>query len=175
MLKLNQGIMNWNLCEYTIKFVSHKKIKEHIACYRINCEGKEIYPPAALKLGIPTGEIWISDAFKEFAEYILYHELREIEYRAKGYEGDKAHELALRDEEIKFKGDEKWERFKREINICTVDALLSVPGIGRILAERIINNRPYDTMEELLKVKGIGEKKFEYLKNRFWCIVESKN
>jgi competence protein ComEA len=35
------------------------------------------------------------------------------------------------------------------------------------LAKRIIENRPYNSVEDLMKVKGIGKKKFEKLKDYF--------
>ena len=46
------------------------------------------------------------------------------------------------------------------ININTADItfLIDLPGIGPALADRIIENRPYTSKDELLKVKGIGTK-----------------
>ncbi len=157
---------------YTLRFIPHDEIKEYIACYHVIYNGKEIYPPAAVRLGIPWGEIWLSDAFKDFADCILFHELQEIKHRAEGYGVDEAHLLALKDEEIECKNDEKWMKLKREINVCTKESLLTTPGIGKTLAERIMENRPYDKMEDLKKVRGIGKKRFNRLKNNFWCILE---
>ena len=51
----------------------------------------EIRPPAAEKLGIPLNEIWISEKWKKYERYILYHELQEIKYRAMGYGKEEAH------------------------------------------------------------------------------------
>ena len=155
---------------YRVRFVSHERIKEYIACYRVVYKGREIYPGATLKLKIPKNEIWISDAYREFAEYILFHELMEIKHRYEGYDAEKAHILALLDEEREFGGEEKWNKLKKEINVCTYEELLRTKGIGAKLARRIMDNRPYDRMEDLLKVKGIGRKRFEQLRKRFWCI-----
>ncbi len=157
---------------YKIRFIPHEKIKEYIACYRVVYNGKEIFPPAAVHLGIPIGEIWISDAFRDFADCILFHELQEIKHRAEGYGVDEAHLLALKDEEIKCKNDEKWRKLKMEINVCTKESLLTTPGIGKILAERIMENRPYERMDELKRVEGIGERRYKAIKARFWCILE---
>jgi competence protein ComEA len=155
-----------------LRFIPHEKIKEYIACYRVIYNRKEIYPPAAVRLGIPLGEILLSDAFKNFADCILFHELQEIKHRAEGYCVDEAHLLALKDEERECKNNEKWKKLKKEINVCTKESLLSTPGIGETLAERIMENRPYDRMEELKRVRGIGEKRFGALKNNFWCILD---
>jgi len=59
------------------------------------------------------------------------------------------------------------ENKKISLNNSSYEELLSVPGIGPTLAKRIIENRPYKTIEDLKKVKGIGNKKFEMLKDYF--------
>ena len=66
----------------------------------------------------------------------------------------------------------KQNEFKldRKININTAYAadLLLLPGIGEITAEKIIDYREkidgFKKIEDIMKVKGIGEKKFEKLK-----------
>lgn len=58
----------------------------------------------------------------------------------------------------------------RGVNINTADAatLMSLPGIGETYARRIIDMRrqrgPFKSIEEIMLVKGIGEKKFEKMK-----------
>jgi competence protein ComEA len=56
---------------------------------------------------------------------------------------------------------------KLSLNNSSYEELLEVPGIGPTLAKRIIENRPYNSVEDLMKVKGIGKKKFEKLKDYF--------
>jgi len=55
------------------------------------------------------------------------------------------------------------------INEESQDELKKLPGIGEVLAERIIAYRNdkgrFERKEDITKVKGIGQKKFEKLKN----------
>jgi competence protein ComEA len=50
-------------------------------------------------------------------------------------------------------------------NTATVDEIMLLPGIGEVLAERIVEGRPYKSVEELRRVPGIGEKVFAGLKD----------
>ena len=49
------------------------------------------------------------------------------------------------------------------INTADISSLTNLPGVGPALAKRIVENRPYATLEALTKVKGIGPKAFEEL------------
>jgi len=51
-----------------------------------------------------------------------------------------------------------------DLNTATKKELQSIRGIGPVLAERIIAGRPYKTVDDLLKVKGIGSKKLEKIR-----------
>ncbi|NIP67548.1 hypothetical protein GWN63_05975, partial [Candidatus Bathyarchaeota archaeon] len=79
---------------YEIVYVPHEIIEGYNACYRVKYEDNLVFPPAADELGIPLNEIWISEKWEPFEELILYHELKEIEYRAEGKSVQQAHELA---------------------------------------------------------------------------------
>ena len=50
---------------------------------------------------------------------------------------------------------------KININTSTVQAIESLPGIGKVLAVRIIQDRPFKDAWELDRVKGIGPKTIE--------------
>ncbi len=51
-----------------------------------------------------------------------------------------------------------------DLNTASAREIETLPGIGKTLAGRILQGRPYQTPEDLLKVKGIGKAAFEKLK-----------
>jgi len=156
---------------YKIVYVPHEVIENYNACYRVKYKGKIIFPPAADKLGIPLNEIWISQKWKEYEEYILYHELSEIRHRAEGHSVQEAHKLASRDAKEKYKGDPKHERLLREINIASEETLKELAGVDESLFQKIKENRPYHKIEELLdKIPSMERQRFEKIKKHFWCI-----
>lgn len=156
---------------YKVVYVPREDIEDYNACYRVTYKGKLVFPPAANKLRIPLNEMWISKKWTEFDEYILYHELREIEYRADGCSVEQAHELASKDAEQKYRGDPKHESLRREINVASKETLTELRGIDEALFQKIKKNRPYHTMDELLeKIPTIEKQLFERMKERFWCI-----
>jgi len=57
---------------------------------------------------------------------------------------------------------------KVDLNVATIDQLDELPGIGPTTAQRIIDyreeNGAFKRIEDLMDVKGIGEKKFLKLK-----------
>ena len=56
---------------------------------------------------------------------------------------------------------------KVDINTATAEELCALPGVGPVIAERIIEKRPFESPEDLMSVEGIGEstmeKIYEYL------------
>ena len=55
-----------------------------------------------------------------------------------------------------------------DINTADMAALESVPGIGKSLSQRIIafreKNGPFQSVDDLLKVQGVGEKSIQKLR-----------
>lgn len=59
------------------------------------------------------------------------------------------------------------EDAKININTATKDMLTSIPGVGSKMADKIIKYRqehPFNSIDELLNITGIGKKKFEEIK-----------
>ncbi len=52
---------------------------------------------------------------------------------------------------------------KLDINSATMEQLQSLPGIGEVKAQAILDGRPYASVEELERVTGIGPKTIEAL------------
>ena len=51
-----------------------------------------------------------------------------------------------------------------DLNTATAEELEALPGVGPKTAALIIRERPYNSIEDLLRVKGIGEKTLEKLR-----------
>jgi competence protein ComEA len=52
-----------------------------------------------------------------------------------------------------------------DANNASVDEMQLLPGVGPVLAERIVDGRPYAKLDDLQRVPGIGGKTFERLKD----------
>lgn len=56
---------------------------------------------------------------------------------------------------------------KANLNTASVELLQRLPGVGRTSAERIIERRarrPFHRIEELIRVKGFGRKRFQRIR-----------
>jgi competence protein ComEA len=59
---------------------------------------------------------------------------------------------------------------KINLNSATVEQLQTLPGIGPAIAKNIVEHRAkvgkFNRIEEVINVKGVGEKKFQQIKDR---------
>jgi competence ComEA-like helix-hairpin-helix protein len=59
---------------------------------------------------------------------------------------------------------------KIDINTANATALMRLPGVGEARAEKIISNRPYNSIEDLKTKKiGVGDKAFERWRPYLTC------
>jgi len=110
---------------YRVRYVNHEVIKDYNACYNVIYDGKVIKPRAAEILGIPINEIWISEKWKKYEKYILYHELAEIKYRAAGYNQEEAHILSELECITLWRNDPMWREFIVELHISDIENMAS--------------------------------------------------
>ena len=72
-------------------------------------------------------------------------------------------QLAQTDSNVEFSASEQVTDYKLDINTASKIQLMDLPGIGETIAQRIIDyrsdNGPFESVDELLCVEGIGEKK----------------
>jgi competence ComEA-like helix-hairpin-helix protein len=63
--------------------------------------------------------------------------------------------------------NEKIELGRIEINTATEKELKMIPGVGPVIASRIIAARPFRSADDLKKVNGIGDKKYAKIRPYF--------
>jgi competence ComEA-like helix-hairpin-helix protein len=67
----------------------------------------------------------------------------------------------------KSHGKEKIELGRIDINTATEKELKMIPGVGPVMASRIIAARPFRSANDLKKVNGIGDKKYAKIRPYF--------
>jgi hypothetical protein len=58
---------------------------------------------------------------------------------------------------------------KININKCSLEALINLPMVDKVKAQRIIENRPYSDIWELDKISGIGRDTIDAIKYKVVC------
>lgn len=53
-----------------------------------------------------------------------------------------------------------------DLNAATADELEQLPGVGPVLAERIVAGRPYASVDDIRRVRGVSEKLVEAIRAR---------
>jgi len=100
---------------FALRYVPHKVIADYNATYNVEYMGQHVITDAARRLRVPLNEIWISEMWRPYEEFILFHELREIHYRGNGLDPRAAHEKAIEDTPKRWKDDTLFQRMVEEI------------------------------------------------------------
>ncbi|MGB9675944.1 MAG: hypothetical protein ACPL0C_01990 [Candidatus Bathyarchaeales archaeon] len=100
---------------YKIRYVPHEIIEDCNATYNVIFQNKYVTTNAAKKLNIPLNEIWISEMWRPYEKYIIFHELREIYYQANGFSRGEAHEKAIKDSFSLWAEDDLFHKMIKEI------------------------------------------------------------
>ena len=75
--------------------------------------------------------------------------------------------VAMNPSELTNRSKEKTQLGNIDVNTATEKELTTVPGIGHVLAARIIAARPFRSADDLKKVSGIGDKKYAQIRPYF--------
>ena len=75
--------------------------------------------------------------------------------------------VAITPSQVKNRAKEKTQLGRIDINTATEKELTTVPGIGHVMAARIISARPFRSADDLKRVSGIGDKKYAQIRPYF--------
>jgi competence protein ComEA len=100
---------------YRVVYVPHEIIEDYNATYNVIFDGKVVTTEASKAIGVPLNEIWISEMWRSYERFILFHELKEIEHKARGSNPKQAHHKAMQDALHIWKNDPSFEKMVRDI------------------------------------------------------------
>lgn len=152
-----------SLEENTVEFEEVKKIKVYIT--------GEVNKPGVFELDKDSR---VEDAINSAGGLTNLANIKNINLALIIEDGQKIYIPNINDNDIidYYSVEETSKNSKININKATISQLQNLPGVGPSLAEKIFNyrkeNGEFKNIEDLKKVNGIGEKKFESLKE-FIC------
>lgn len=121
----------------------------------------------------------IDDAIKEAGDITEYADLSKVNLAYELSDGQKVYIPSIKDETEEYISegagesvieDEDVKDGKININTADVDLLQTINGVGESLASKIIDyrkqNGKFKSVDDLKNVSGIGDKKFEDIKDK---------
>lgn len=112
----------------------------------------------------------IDDAIKQAGGITDQADISKINLAYKLLDGQKLYIPSITDEEIEYILENEKIEEKININTATQTELETLPGVGPSLALKILNyrkeNGKFKTIEEIQNVSGVGENKYEEIKEK---------
>ena len=143
----------------------HQRIYVFIVCADGTDLGATLVSKGLARAFGVTRQTWDERSQKDYTSYLEDLELQAAK-RAAGIWAltnwedlpKERQEQRLEDQEIEIAFDRQslTEGQKLNPNTAARDELMKLPGIGEMMANRLIENRPYGKSDDLLKVPGIG-------------------
>lgn len=151
------------------RYEDSTKEEQSIAMYGVHVTGAVKVPDQILYLQEGTR---VGDAIKAAGGATEEADLSQMNLAGYIQDGQRIYVPVLGENLINIENTqvENRENLLTNINLATKIELLNLPGIGETYAERIIQHReengPFETVEDIMEVKGIGESKFNDLKDK---------
>lgn len=144
-----------------IKFIESKPIEREFTKSYAYISG-EVLKPGVYEIGEQTRLVELIEragGFTENADSYYISEKMNLSQVIKNEDSFFIPSIKIEDNNLNVKSD------KVNINSSTEAELQTLPGIGESTAKKIIENRPYNQIEDLLNVPGIGELKLKQIED----------
>ena len=149
----------------------NKEIAEEDTTIMIHISGQVYYPGLIeLESGSRVKDaVDLAGGLKKDADVDRINLAKKVIDEEKIYVPEKGQELDVdMSMEVSTSGSGSTSNSKINLNTCNKEQLMTLPGVGEVTATKIIdyrNTNKFKTIEDIMNVSGIGNKKFEAIKD----------